>query len=62
MKKASRRHTSIAVLGSTVLAFLMLMSIAGATQNSINWFDKGLENEIKPSEKAIELNPQNSTA
>ena len=43
-EKASRRHTFIAVLGSTVLAFLMLVSIAGATQNSINWFDKGLEN------------------
>ena len=34
MKKESRRHTFIVVLGITVLAFLMLMSIAGATQSA----------------------------
>ena len=28
-----RRHTFISVLGTTVLAFLMLMSIAGAAQH-----------------------------
>jgi quinol-cytochrome oxidoreductase complex cytochrome b subunit len=38
---ASRRHTFIAVLGITVLAFLMLMSIAGAKQGSDAWFNKG---------------------
>jgi tetratricopeptide (TPR) repeat protein len=58
----NRRHTFITVLGITVLAFLVLISVASATPNSTNWFDKGLENEIKASEKAIELNPQNTDA
>jgi tetratricopeptide (TPR) repeat protein len=59
---ASRRYAFVAVVGIAIIAFLVLISIVSATQNSVYWFDKVLENEIKASEKAIEINPQNSTA
>jgi len=57
--KASRRHTIITALGITVLAFLILMSIAGATQDPMVWNYKGnfLSDQ---NNKAIEINPQNS--
>ena len=39
--KASRRHTIITALGITVLAFLILVSIAGATQDPMVRNNKG---------------------
>ena len=59
--KASRRHTIITALGITVLAFLILVSIAGATQDPMVWNYKGnfLSDQ---NNKAIEINPQNSVA
>jgi hypothetical protein len=39
---ASRRHTFITVLGFTVLTFLILVSIASATQDSDAWVSKGI--------------------
>jgi hypothetical protein len=54
-------------LGIAVLAFLVLISIAGATQPAAvsdsggeplkNFYDK----DVKTQDKAIEINPQNST-
>ena len=68
--KASRKHTSIKVLGITALELVMLVSIAGAAQSTNVWFQKGNElmssekyNEaIKAFDKAIEINPQDSAA
>jgi tetratricopeptide (TPR) repeat protein len=72
MKKAtygtvSRRHTLIIFLGLVVLTFLVLISIAGATQPAV-FSDSGgdplknfYEKNIKTQDKAIEINPQNST-
>jgi tetratricopeptide (TPR) repeat protein len=59
--KTSRRHTIITALGITVLAFLILISIAGATQDPMVWNYKGnfLSDQ---NNKAIEINPQNSDA
>jgi tetratricopeptide (TPR) repeat protein len=68
---ASRRHTFIAVLGITVLAFLVLISNAGAMQladipnsgsNGVSDYNKGLENNIKTQDRALQIDPQNSTA
>jgi hypothetical protein len=45
---ASRRHTFIVVLVIDVLAFLVLISIAGATRNSIAWYNKAVNlNKLK---------------
>ena len=52
--KASRKRSIITALVITVLVLLMLVSIAGAMQDSMSVFDKELENEIKASEKAID--------
>jgi tetratricopeptide (TPR) repeat protein len=68
--KTSRKHTIITVLGITALAFLMLVSIAGATQSTNFWFHKGRElmssekyNEaIKAYDKAIKINPHDSSS
>jgi len=68
--KASRRHTYIATLGIIVLTFLVLISIAGATQNSGTWINKGVnlvklgnsDEAIKAYDKLIELNPNDSGA
>src|SRR5208337_1652835 len=57
--KASRRHTIITALGITVMAFLILVSIAGATQDPMVWNYKGNFLSDQNS-KAIEINPQNS--
>ena len=57
--KASRRRTIITALGITVLAFLILVSIAGATQDPMVWNYKGNVLSDQNS-KAIEINPQNS--
>jgi hypothetical protein len=40
--KASRGNTLIKVLGITMLAFLILENIAGTTQDSDSWFNKGV--------------------
>jgi tetratricopeptide (TPR) repeat protein len=66
--KASRRHTYIATLGIIVLTFLVLISIAGATQNSGTWINKGVnlvklgnsDEAIKACDKAIKINSHNS--
>jgi Flp pilus assembly protein TadD len=68
--KACRKHTIIVVLGITVLALLMLVSIAGAAQSSDAWIKKGIaleilnkhEEAIKACDKAIEINPLNWNA
>jgi tetratricopeptide (TPR) repeat protein len=68
--KANRKHTIITALGTIALAFLMLVSIAGAAQSTNVWFHKGNElmssekyNEaIKAYNKAIEINPRDSDA
>jgi tetratricopeptide (TPR) repeat protein len=65
---ASRRHTFIAFFGITVLLFVLLMNIAGATQDSDAWFNKGnalanlnkYDEAITVFDKAIEINPQDS--
>jgi hypothetical protein len=57
--KANRRHTIITTLGITVLVFLILASIAGATQDPMVWKYKGSVLSDQ-NNKAIEINPQNS--
>ena len=68
--KASRKHTYIMALGTTVLLFLMLVSIAGAVpfadiqnsgSNNVSNFNK-FDEAINAYEKAMEINPQNSLA
>ena len=67
--KASRKQTIITALGITALALLMLVSIADAAQSTNVWPHKGSElmssekyNEaIKAYDKAIEINPQDSS-
>ena len=67
MKKASRRHTFIAVLGITVLAFLILMSFAGAKQlvdtssSGVDSLKNVYEKDIKTQDEALRINPHNST-
>jgi hypothetical protein len=69
--KSSRNYTIIKVLGIIALIFLMLVSITGCVSfagipnvgsNNISNYNKALENDIKIQDKAIELNPQDSTA
>jgi tetratricopeptide (TPR) repeat protein len=66
--KANRMYTFIAVLGITVLIFLILVSIASAEQssnapNSGSDFAKNfLENELKTQDEALQINPQNENA
>jgi tetratricopeptide (TPR) repeat protein len=73
MKKArydtvSIKHTFITVFGINVLVFLVLISIASATQpsdipNSGGDFLKNIyENDIKIQDEVLRINPQNSTA
>jgi len=61
---ASRKHTFIAVLGITLLAFLVLISNVGAMQlvdipnscsNGVSDYNKGLENNIKPRKEHFKL-------
>jgi len=69
--KASRWHIFIRVLGITALVLLMLVSSTGCVSfagipntnsNSVSNLNKAIENDIKIQDKAIEINPQNSTA
>jgi tetratricopeptide (TPR) repeat protein len=66
--KASLRHTIITALGITVLAFLILVSIASAAQasnvpNSGGYFAKNFfEKKIKIQDEALLINPQNDKA
>ena len=68
--KVSRRHTIIKALAITMLTFLILVSIADATQDSDAWVNKGnalfdlykFDEAIKAYDKAIEINPQNINA
>ena len=69
--KISRKHTILKVIGITALTFLILVSIADAAQladvpnsgsNNVSDLNKTIENDIKTQDKAIEINPQNSTA
>jgi tetratricopeptide (TPR) repeat protein len=71
LKKESRMHTFITVLGITVLAFLMLVSIVGATQsadaqnsgsNNYNDLNKVYEKDIKTQDEALRINPLDSDA
>ena len=65
-----RRHTLVTFLGIAVLTFLILVSIAGATQDSDVWIAKGnaiadlgkYDEAIKAYDKLIELNPNDSGA
>ena len=69
--KSSRKHTIIKVLEITAMAFLILVSIADATQiadvpnsssNNQDHLSKAYENEIKTQDTAIEINPQDAEA
>ena len=65
-----RRHTLVTFLGIALLTFLILVSIAGATQDSDAWIAKGntlfglnkYDEAITAYDKAIEINPQDSIA
>jgi len=68
--KASRSHTLIKALGITLLAFFILVSIAGAIpladilnsgSNNVSNLNKSNE-AIKAYDKAIEITPQDSAA
>jgi|GEM_PF-2752163 superkiller protein 3 len=61
---ASRRHAFVAVLGIAFRAFLVLISIASATQsvNSTNSGGNYLEKGIKTQEEALQRNPQDENA
>ena len=63
---ASRRHTFIAILGIIMLAFLVLISITGATQladasnsgsNNYNDLNKVYEKDMQTQDKALQINP-----
>jgi len=68
--KASRKHTTMTVLGISSIMLLMLVNIAVAAQSSDSWVQEGrmLTNSGKYNEaitaydKAIEINPHNSLA
>ena len=77
MEKASRRHTFITVLGVTMLVFLVLINIAGATQyatvpesssnsENIHTLDPALKNsyekQLKEQDEALQKNPFDSEA
>ena len=70
MIKEVESKQSITALGITALALLMLVSIADAEQSTNVWSHKGSElmssekydEAIKASDKAIEINPQDSAA
>ena len=52
--KVSRRHTIITILGITVLVFLILVSIAGATQDSMIRNNKGnVQTDLNKIDEAI---------
>lgn len=63
-------NTFIAILGIIILAILILVSIASATQDSDTWYNKGVVlsqlnksgEAIKACDKAIEIDPQNLMA
>lgn len=68
--KASRGHTLVKALGITLLEFFILVSIAGSVpfadiqnsgSNNVSNLNKSDE-AIKPFDKAIEINPQDSKA
>jgi hypothetical protein len=67
--KASRKKTIITALRITGPALLMLVSVAGAAQSTNVWFHKGSElmssekynGAIKTYDKAIEINPHDSS-
>ena len=68
--EASQSHIIITALGITVLTFFILVSIAGSVpfadiqnsgSNNVSNLNKSDE-AIKPFDKAIEINPQDSKA
>ena len=67
--KARRKQIIIMALGITALALLIIVGIAGAAQSSNVWFHKGSElmssekynGAIKTYDKAIEINPHDSS-
>jgi len=70
MKKASRRHVFITVLGIMLLSLLILASLAYAAQYSTGWCNRGnilckvgkFNEAIAIYDKAIAINPQDSSA
>jgi tetratricopeptide (TPR) repeat protein len=68
--EVSRGYKLLKVLGITAVIFLVLVGIAGATQDSDAWYNKGnalkhlnkSDEAIKAYDKAIEINFHNYIA